>query len=525
MHTYSWLRKTLCLFSIIILIAACGDPDDGQTEGALIDSPAPVFKDVTVHDPSIFQVSDNEFRIIGSFLAAAKTADFKSWTLEQAGGGPNSYPSTLKYYPRDNANPTVQTMEQQKADVLRPTNNDGLNFFASDIHKMPDGKFYHYYSLTSTWKSSAIGVAIADSADGPYVTGGLFVRSAEAGNNQTPDGSDTWRANSDTNPNYPNCIDPQAFFDKDGQHFYLVYGSWSGGIFLYELDTATGFPKAGAGMNAENGGYGRKLIANRHSGIEAPYIIYSPDADYYFLFTSFAGLAANGGYNMRVFRSRNPGGPYEDAEHTDLTGNNLHPTLGNAHDFRNYGVKILGGYQFTQIVGEKAATPTGYLSPGHNSAYYDPAAKKYFLVHHTRFVGKGETHQVRVREMFVNDDGWLVAAPFRYDGGAVRQFSAEQLAGVYKIINHERDNNTQAKTSTWYTFAPGGTIGQGALESGGGTWTLGSDGKTAAITLAGTSYKGVFLRCYDDDHKMWVNAFTALAANGIALWGAGKAAE
>lgn len=34
---------------------------------------------------------------------------------------------------------------------------------------------------------------------------------------------------------YPNAIDPTVFYDADGR-MWMVYGSWSGGIFLLEID-------------------------------------------------------------------------------------------------------------------------------------------------------------------------------------------------------------------------------------------------------------------------------------------------
>jgi len=159
----------------------------------------------------------------------------------------------------------------------------------------------------------------------------------------------------------------------------------------------------------------------------------------------------------------------------------------------------------------------GFLSPGHNSAYYDPATKKYFLIHHTRFVGRGEEHQVRVREMFVNEDGWLVAAPFRYDGGTVRAFSKKLLAGQWKILEHGRDNNktVDGHTSKPYTLNADGTISG----TGTGTWELGSDSKTVHINIGNVLYKGVFLRSYDEYHAAWVNAFTAMSSQGMAIWG------
>jgi arabinan endo-1,5-alpha-L-arabinosidase len=465
------------------------------------DSPAPAFADVTVHDPSIFRVNDNsaadKYRIIGSFLGSAKTGDFIKWTLEQSGGtGTN-----LKYYPKDNPDASIKKVAEQKDYVINrmktnSTPNPGFEFFASDIHRMPNGKFFHYYSMTSEWMGS-IGVAIADAADGNYITQGLFVHHGGTINQDIP----------------PNCIDPQAFFDKTGTNFYMVYGSWSGGIFIYEIDTETGLPKTGSAMNAEFSGYGRKILHSNHFHIEAPYIIYSPDSDYYYLFLSYGGLDAADGYNMRIFRSRNPYGPYEDAQQRaalSLTANNYEAS----------GVKIMGGYQFAQVAGEATLANKigrdGFLSPGHNSAYYDAETGKYFLIHHTRFVGRGNEHQVRVREMFVNEDGWLLAAPFRYDAGVIRTFSAGQLTGVWKMLGHERDINTTVHTSELYAFNENGSITGEAT----GTWELGADGKTARITLGGKLYKGVFLRSYDEYHSAWVYAFTALSSDGLALWGA-----
>jgi arabinan endo-1,5-alpha-L-arabinosidase len=79
-------------------------------------------------------------------------------------------------------------------------------------------------------------------------------------------------------------------------------------------------------------------------------------------------------------------------------------------------VKLMGNWQFLPVPGEPAATTTGYRSPGHNSAYFDPHTGQYFLVFHTRFAGRGEEHHVRVHQLYLNEDDWLVAAPHRYAG-------------------------------------------------------------------------------------------------------------
>lgn len=67
-----------------------------------------------------------------------------------------------------------------------------------------------------------------------------------------------------------------------------------------------------------------------------------------------------------------------------------------------YGVKLMGDYTF-ETENEKG---TGYVSPDHNSAYYDEKTGRSYLIFHTRFPGRGEEHEVRVHKLFMNKDGW-----------------------------------------------------------------------------------------------------------------------
>ncbi len=56
-------------------------------------------------------------------------------------------------------------------------------------------------------------------------------------------------------------------------------------------------------------------------------MLYSPDSDYYYLFVSFGGLDANGGYSIRVARSSNPEGPYFDALGNSMADVKSNPAL------------------------------------------------------------------------------------------------------------------------------------------------------------------------------------------------------
>ena len=59
-------------------------------------------------------------------------------------------------------------------------------------------------------------------------------------------------------------------------------------------------------------------MGGNHARIEGAYVLYSPQSQYYYLFCSFGGLDAAGGYNIRVSRSRSPDGPYVDGAGTDM---------------------------------------------------------------------------------------------------------------------------------------------------------------------------------------------------------------
>lgn len=275
-----------------------------------------------------------------------------------------------------------------------------------------------------------------------------------------------------------------------------------------EMDPATGRQKPGQG-------YGKKLMGGNHARIEGAYILYSPESAYYYLFVSFGGLNAADGYNIRVGRSRNPDGPFYDASGTDLTSVAGAPgTLFDDASIAPHGVKLMGGYQFLHVTGEPHSTSIGYLSPGHNSAYYDPATGKYFIVFHTRFVGRGEQHEVRVHQMFLNDEDWPVVAPHRYAQETIGSTVESDIAGDYKLINHDKAISGAVNTSVVIALRADHTV-SGSIT---GTWALSGD-TNATLTLGGTSYRGVFVRQWDDDNRVWVLAFTALSNSGVAIWG------
>jgi arabinan endo-1,5-alpha-L-arabinosidase len=380
--------------------------------------------------------------------------------------------------------------------------------WAADVVQLDDGKFYMYYNTCKgDSPRSAMGIAVADSIEGPYVNKGVFLKSGMWGE-ASPDGT-IYDARI-----HPNVVDPHTFRDKGGK-LWMMYGSYSGGIFILEMDATTGFP-------LPNQGYGKHLLGGNHSRIEGAYVQYSPQSDYYYMFTSFGGLDANGAYNMRVARSRNPDGPYLDAKGTDMATVKSNPDLPLFDDatIAPHGQKLFGNHQFNPGAGE-AGVASGYVSAGHNSSRYEPATQQYFLFFHSRFPGRGEQHEVRVHEYFINEDGWPVVAPLRYAPLSksalplVADVTTAEAAGSYQFINHGKDISAAIRTAQNVRLEAGGAV-SGAVT---GTWTHRGANKVQLVLATGGTFNGLLSRQYNANAKRFVVTFSAQSADGVSVWG------
>lgn len=450
----------------------------------------PKFKDAVVHDPSIILADDGYYYIFGSHMAAARSLDLMVW--EQL--STNAHEGCT----------LVDDVQTEMREALAWAQTD--TFWAPCVTQLNDGRYYMYYcACIGTAPLSALGLAVSDRPEGPYKNLGILLKSGMSGISEN---GTRYNAASD-----PNVIDPHVFYDNEGR-LWMVYGSYSGGIFILEMDPDMGFQLPGQG-------YGKKLLGKNHSRIEGPYILYNPDTEYYYLFLSYGGLGANDGYNIRVARSKNPDGPYYDALGQDMI--KCGGRAGSAFldvDIVDYGVKLMGGWQFNALPGESRQYALGFLSPGHNSAYYDAETGRYFIIFHTRFVGMGETHSVRVHQMYFNEDGWPVVSPHRYAGETQMPAAPAEQTGDYKVIFHLRDINKTAHQSVLATLHGDGTV-DGDVS---GVWAC-EDGVHITITLDGVTYKGVFAQALDSTQFQWTLCFTALSPDGAALWGSRSTAD
>lgn len=448
------------------------------------------FSEVTVHDPSVIKV-DGTWYVFGSHLAGAKTDDLMNWTLID---------SDVKM---DNV--IIPNPKEELKEAFEWAKTETM--WAPDVIQLADGRFYMYYChCEGSSPLSAMGIAVSDNVEGPYKDLGVILKSGQDADTPDEDGG-IFDATIE-----PNVVDPCVFFDADGR-LWMVYGSYSGGIYILELDAQTGFPL--------EKGYGKKLLGGNHLRIEAPYILYSPETEYYYLFLSFGGLTADGGYNIRVCRSENPDGPYYDSEGQDMI--DCKGPIGSFFDDSaagKYGVKLMGNFSFPHVEGENGKFRNGYVSPGHNSAIYEEETGEYFLFFHTRFEGKGEEHQVRVHQMFMNEDGWPVVSPYRYTGEKLEDIDESIISGAYKVFNHMHNISSVTRTSDDIVLNADHTV-SGAFE---GTWEL-KNGHEAVIVLNGIEYKGEWVVEWDQFGYKNVVTFTALSDKGYAVWGSGYAAQ
>ncbi|HET8970440.1 MAG TPA: LamG-like jellyroll fold domain-containing protein, partial [Candidatus Nanopelagicales bacterium] len=314
----------------------------------------------------------------------------------------------------------------------------------------------------------------------------------------------------------PNVVDPDVFFDRSGK-LWMVYGSYSGGIFILELDPATAKPFPGQG-------YGKHLWGGNHARIEGPAVMFDSGTGYYYLYVTYGGLDASGGYNIRVARSKTPDGPYLDAQGRDMATVKADPDLPLFDDasIAPTGVKLMGSYQFQRVVGDPGTgLGVGAVSPGGSTHWYDPKTKQWYLIFHSRFPGRGEEHEVRVHRLEFTKSGWPVVAPYRYAGERSALVKRSDQVGTYGLIDHgPKTISADIHQARTITLRPDGRI-TGAVT---GRWHgvgKGKDGQSSAVLVVdGVRYEAVFDTGWDPDARRWVTTFSGLSDDGVALWGA-----
>ena len=556
------LLLALMLFGLSVAFAQ----DDGQLTASDINrlNQTPSRPWVSVHDPSVlYSCLGSTYYIFGSHRAWARSTDnLVSWEQLDAanlfGTVSNGKVVVANFADAFSVNQTtrvkalvngsVQEVDFGPFDAKAWAQADVAgydisgNLWAPDVIWNPTmQKWCMYMSVNGDNWHSVIVLLTADKITGPYVYQGPVTYSGFInGTNAAISWKKTdlelvlgvqaslparYNRGKDWGTYWPNNIDPCVFFDDDGR-MWMTYGSWSGGIFLLQLDKETGlrdYTVAYPVQNDNNGRavtdpyYGRRIAGGYYSSGEASYI--QKIGQYYYLFLSYGGLTSTGGYEVAIFRSRQLEGPYLDAQNLDA--------FYNGRYWLNYGPKqqTIGGTRPFGAYADWGFMGEGELAQGHNSAIVDDKGRS-FIVYHTRFNNGTEAHQVRVHQLFQNADGWLCAAPFQFDGeedtdatlAAGCHYTADEIAGDYDVLIHRYrldHENREVVTPIRVTLSADGRIA-GDLS---GQWSMTSGTAYITLTAGSVQYKGVVVQQQVDGTAYKAVAFTAMATTGVSIWG------
>ncbi len=571
-HFSAVLAAALVVSSLLgegTVLTAKADTVESQTAGTLLTQEdvdrltgEVSVERTSVHDPSVIADGNGSYYIFGSHLGISKTSDLANWTsvtsesttstlFGNANGEvvsyadaftQNAYTGPVTVLDADGNSYEVDFGSYDVAAWISDNTVQG-NMWAPDVIYNPTmGKWCMYLSLNgATWNSSVV-LLTADSIDGTYVYQGPVVFSGFS----TTDSSKSFKntdlelvigeqdelpekyqkiADSSWGTYWPHAIDPAVFYDAEG-NLWLAYGSWSGGIYMLELDESTGlrdytvtyedtFAELGASVTSDPY-FGTKIAGGYYVSGEGSYI--EQIGNYYYLFMSYGFYSPDGGYNMRVFQSETPDGPYVDANGNSAIFTKYIMNYSNSNSSNNIGMKLMGNYKWdTMDVAE--------VAQGHNSAFVDADGKAY-VVYHTKFADGTASHEVRVHQLFVNEDGWLVAAPYEYSGETISAtgYSVEEVAGSYGMITHDFQidyANLAYKTAENITLNADGTI-SGAHS---GTWSMTEGTPYAQLVIDGMTYKGVFTKQTIDGSNIETMCFTVVSQDGLSIWGSGEPSD
>ena len=595
-------KLLLSIMSLMAMNGAMAQTPVGDNDLANAYATQTITGRIAVHDPSIVMdvtaTTNSKYYIYGSHLGRANTyasGNYQIWktfkTGEENAGTSNSLFADVNgksiNFKDAYSTHVIKKVKNSKGEEVTFGNFDangwqfkgntvkGMQWAPDVIYNKTMKKWCMYMSLNGDHWCSSIVCFTSDDLEGPWAYQGPVVFSGFQGTfaHNAYAAADDWKhtdlavATGETSlparyqtgdswgSFWPNCIDPCVFYDDD-DNLWMSYGSWSGGIFMIMLDKTNGLrdytytfpyevngktttPSAASANCTCDPYFGKKIAGGYYVSGEASYI--QKVGKYYYLFMSYGGLTAAGGYQIRVFRSEKPDGPYKDClTFTGIDAVYSKYILNFGGDAkRDEGVKLFGNYQWETM-------PNAELAQGHNSAIVDHKGRA-LIVYHTRFNNGTEGHEVRVHQLFVNQDGWLVAAPYEFSGEtytdndiATQQlYEATEVEGDYQIIAHPYRQNTAAmayeKPVTIHLNADGSISGEytGKWELVSGTSYINLTLKGVATANAEVKFKGVLTEQTIDYTNIKALCFTALSSSdglatsggaslqtrGLSIWG------
>jgi arabinan endo-1,5-alpha-L-arabinosidase len=126
-----------------------------------------------------------------------------------------------------------------------------------------------------------------------------------------------------------------------------------------------------------------------------------------------------------------------------------------------------------------------------------------------------------VHEFHLNAEAWPVVAPLRYVPLAMNpttlmpEVSAADAAGSYKLVNHGKDITASVKASVVVSLLADGSLG-GAMA---GRWSHDGSNRVTVTPTGQAAFSGVLSRGWNPNTSAFTVCFSALSAEGVALWG------
>lgn len=499
---------------------------------------------VAVHDPSVIvayvdkngksypeqsEAKDREKRyyLFGTHRGGAYSTDLINWK---------------EFSPKFTSNNMWEAFGPSAAWSSLGINNYDLNgnLWAPDIIYNPTmKKWCLYFSVNgdasannNTYANSVICLLTADQIEGPYVYQDEVIYSGFTASGTysytKTDFADVVGANAPSLINNytknngslysrsikPHAIDPAVEYDKEG-NLWMIYGSWSGGIWMIKLDPRTGLRDKSYSAPGYDKYCGFQIAGGAYVSGEGSYIEYMEDADgegWYYLFVSYGFYSPEGGYNMRLFRSKNICGPYSDPSGDSPVFKRYELNYG---DNVKYGVSFMQNYTYPWW-------KIGQTAQGHNSALMDDDGNCYVIYHAKENTGT-IYHNVEVHQMFINESGWALAAPFEFRKGfglKKETYKPNDIAGAYGLIVHNStDYKNLACNQVQNVHLDASGRVSGALS---GEWNYNFANGKQYLTI--TSNKGKF-QCVLADLLMdglstQTVTFTGMDANSeLCIWG------
>lgn len=247
-----------------------------------------------VHDPYMLKDPSGTYWLYGTHNTLASSPDMVNFsfsqncTAQEKGG----YPFCPDIGPDFSSWIGLQTP---------PSWNNGLNtdLWAPDV-LYANSTYYQYYAIPiepHSGPQAIIALATSANPNGPWADAGVIIQS-----DGTAAGSTTTF----------NAIDPAPLVDAAG-NWWLVFGSWTDGIHIIQLDPTTGLR-----LTSNTTLYTIAQRGNPSAGEEGPFIY--PYNGWYYYFAPInvccSGVAST--YRIIVGRSQNATGPYLDRGGLDL---------------------------------------------------------------------------------------------------------------------------------------------------------------------------------------------------------------